>query len=98
MGVVITERMYWFLSVSDVVNMAVLVALQAVQEQVTSAVQEIGHLIEPISTAARGEAAQLGHKVNSAHTLSLLQGNHIEQYISVLLIEHSAFKFSPYQM
>lgn len=37
--------------------------LQAVQEQVTSAVQEIGHLIEPISTAARGEAAQLGHKV-----------------------------------
>uniref|UniRef100_A0AAR2IZV6 Talin 2b n=1 Tax=Pygocentrus nattereri TaxID=42514 RepID=A0AAR2IZV6_PYGNA len=39
------------------------ISLEAVQEQVTSAVQEIGHLIEPISTAARGEAAQLGHKV-----------------------------------
>lgn len=26
-------------------------------------VQEIGHLIDPIATAARGEAAQLGHKV-----------------------------------
>lgn len=25
--------------------------------------QEIGHLIDPIATAARGEAAQLGHKV-----------------------------------
>ncbi|KAF5907482.1 talin-2 isoform X2, partial [Clarias magur] len=40
------------------------ISLEAVQEQVTSAVQEIGHLIEPISTAARGEAAQLGHKVS----------------------------------
>ncbi|XP_066523115.1 talin-2 [Hoplias malabaricus] len=39
------------------------ISLEAVQEQVTTAVQEIGHLIEPISTAARGEAAQLGHKV-----------------------------------
>lgn len=36
---------------------------QALQEQLTSAVQEIGHLIDPIATAARGEAAQLGHKV-----------------------------------
>ena len=25
--------------------------------------QEIGHLIDPVSTAARGEASQLGHKV-----------------------------------
>ncbi|TRY84654.1 hypothetical protein DNTS_021001 [Danionella cerebrum] len=39
------------------------ISLEALQEQLTSAVQEIGHLIEPISTAARGEAAQLGHKV-----------------------------------
>lgn len=37
---------------------------QALQEQLTSSVQEVGHLIEPISTAANGEAAQLGHKVN----------------------------------
>lgn len=29
-------------------------------------VQEIGHLIDPIATAARGEAAQLGHKVTDA--------------------------------
>eukprot|EP00061_Rhincodon_typus_P007591 g29434.t1 len=29
----------------------------------SSTVQEIGHLIDPITTAARGEAAQLGHKV-----------------------------------
>ncbi len=36
---------------------------QALQEQLTSSVQEVGHLIEPISTAAKGEAAQLGHKV-----------------------------------
>lgn len=36
---------------------------QALQEQLTSSVQEIGHLIDPVSTAARGEAAQLGHKV-----------------------------------
>ncbi|XP_026094992.1 talin-2-like isoform X3 [Carassius auratus] len=39
------------------------ISLEALQEQLTSAVQEIGHLIDPISTAARGEAAQLGHKV-----------------------------------
>uniref|UniRef100_A0A8C1H9K4 Talin 2 n=1 Tax=Cyprinus carpio carpio TaxID=630221 RepID=A0A8C1H9K4_CYPCA len=39
------------------------ISLEALQEQLTSAVQEIGHLINPISTAARGEAAQLGHKV-----------------------------------
>ena len=37
---------------------------QALQDQLTSAVQEIGYLIDPVSTAARGEAAQLGHKVN----------------------------------
>lgn len=40
---------------------------QALQEQLTSVVQEIGHLIDPIATAARGEAAQLGHKVLSYH-------------------------------
>ncbi|KAL2093030.1 hypothetical protein ACEWY4_010342 [Coilia grayii] len=39
------------------------ISLEALQEQLTSAVQEIGHLIDPVSTAARGEAAQLGHKV-----------------------------------
>ena len=37
--------------------------MEALQEQLTSVVQEIGHLIDPIATAARGEAAQLGHKV-----------------------------------
>lgn len=37
--------------------------IQALQEQLTSTVQEIGHLIDPVSTAARGEASQLGHKV-----------------------------------
>ncbi|XP_049578600.1 talin-2 isoform X1 [Syngnathus scovelli] len=39
------------------------ISSEALQEQLTSSVQEIGHLIDPISTAARGEAAQLGHKV-----------------------------------
>ncbi|KAJ8412908.1 hypothetical protein AAFF_G00104900 [Aldrovandia affinis] len=39
------------------------ISVEALQDQLTSAVQEIGHLIDPISTAARGEAAQLGHKV-----------------------------------
>uniref|UniRef100_A0A674EHD1 Talin 2a n=1 Tax=Salmo trutta TaxID=8032 RepID=A0A674EHD1_SALTR len=39
------------------------ISLEALQEQLTSTVQEIGYLIDPISTAARGEAAQLGHKV-----------------------------------
>ncbi|XP_071771643.2 talin-2 [Centroberyx gerrardi] len=39
------------------------ISMEALQEQLTSSVQEIGHLIDPISTAARGEAAQLGHKV-----------------------------------
>uniref|UniRef100_A0A8C7UWV2 Talin 2a n=1 Tax=Oncorhynchus mykiss TaxID=8022 RepID=A0A8C7UWV2_ONCMY len=39
------------------------ISLEALQEQLTSTVQEIGYLINPISTAARGEAAQLGHKV-----------------------------------
>uniref|UniRef100_A0A8C1FTT2 Talin 2a n=1 Tax=Cyprinus carpio carpio TaxID=630221 RepID=A0A8C1FTT2_CYPCA len=40
------------------------VSYEALQEQLTSSVQEVGHLIEPISTAAKGEAAQLGHKVS----------------------------------
>lgn len=43
--------------------------LQALQEQLTSTVQEIGHLIDPVSTAARGEASQLGHKVCGAGNL-----------------------------
>ncbi|XP_014885765.1 talin-2 isoform X2 [Poecilia latipinna] len=40
------------------------ISMEALQEQLTSSVQEIGHLIDPVSTAARGEAAQLGHKVS----------------------------------
>lgn len=43
--------------------MTLTILSQALQEQLTSVVQEIGHLIDPIATAARGEAAQLGHKV-----------------------------------
>ncbi|XP_031702746.1 talin-2 isoform X1 [Anarrhichthys ocellatus] len=39
------------------------ISLEALQEQLTSTVQEIGYLIDPVSTAARGEASQLGHKV-----------------------------------
>uniref|UniRef100_A0A8C5GH89 Talin-2-like n=1 Tax=Gouania willdenowi TaxID=441366 RepID=A0A8C5GH89_GOUWI len=39
------------------------ISMEAIQDQLTSSVQEIGHLIDPVSTAARGEAAQLGHKV-----------------------------------
>ncbi|TKC44899.1 hypothetical protein EI555_003371, partial [Monodon monoceros] len=39
------------------------ISVEALQEQLTSVVQEIGHLIDPIATAARGEAAQLGHKI-----------------------------------
>ncbi|XP_024894512.1 talin-2 [Pteropus alecto] len=39
------------------------ISVEALQEQLTSVVQEIGHLVDPIATAARGEAAQLGHKV-----------------------------------
>ncbi|MED6267552.1 Talin-2, partial [Characodon lateralis] len=38
------------------------ISLEALQEQLTSTVQEIGYLIDPVSTAARGEASQLGHK------------------------------------
>uniref|UniRef100_A0A8C6YD66 Talin 2 n=1 Tax=Naja naja TaxID=35670 RepID=A0A8C6YD66_NAJNA len=41
------------------------ISVEALQEQLTSVVQEIGHLIDPIVTAARGEAAQLGHKVGA---------------------------------
>ena len=47
-------------------NLTDLSPYQALQEQLTSVVQEIGHLIDPIATAARGEAAQLGHKVTDA--------------------------------
>lgn len=46
------------------------ISVEALQEQLTSVVQEIGHLIDPIATAARGEAAQLGHKV--MHTEGIL--------------------------
>uniref|UniRef100_A0AAR2IZ01 Talin 2a n=1 Tax=Pygocentrus nattereri TaxID=42514 RepID=A0AAR2IZ01_PYGNA len=40
------------------------ISLEALQEQLMSSVHEVGHLIEPISTAAKGEAAQLGHKIS----------------------------------
>ena len=43
--------------------MCVCSSAQALQDQLTSSVQEIGYLIDPVSTSARGEAAQLGHKV-----------------------------------
>ncbi|XP_040082607.1 talin-2 isoform X4 [Oryx dammah] len=43
------------------------ISVEALQEQLTSVVQEIGHLIDPIATAARGEAAQLGHKAQHTH-------------------------------
>uniref|UniRef100_UPI00358E49C6 talin-2-like n=1 Tax=Myxine glutinosa TaxID=7769 RepID=UPI00358E49C6 len=39
-------------------------SLETLQEQVISAVQQIGNTIEPMAVAARGEAAQLGHKVS----------------------------------
>ncbi|XP_069480588.1 talin-2 isoform X7 [Ambystoma mexicanum] len=39
------------------------ISVEALQEQLTSVVQEIGHLVDPTATAARGEASQLGHKV-----------------------------------
>ncbi|XP_056453955.1 talin-2 isoform X1 [Gadus chalcogrammus] len=39
------------------------ISMEALQDQLTSSVQEIGYLIDPVSTSARGEAAQLGHKV-----------------------------------
>uniref|UniRef100_A0A8B9HQK2 Talin 2a n=1 Tax=Astyanax mexicanus TaxID=7994 RepID=A0A8B9HQK2_ASTMX len=40
------------------------ISLEALQEQLMSSVQEVGHLIDPISTAAKGEASQLGHTVS----------------------------------
>ncbi|KAL7866940.1 hypothetical protein AOLI_G00147540 [Acnodon oligacanthus] len=40
------------------------ISFKALQEQLMSSVHEVGHLIEPISTAAKGEAAQLGHKIS----------------------------------
>lgn len=52
-----------YMASSHGVKLAALLSHQALQEQLTSVVQEIGHLIDPIATAARGEAAQLGHKV-----------------------------------
>ncbi|KAM4572492.1 talin-2 isoform 3-T7 [Odontesthes bonariensis] len=39
------------------------ISMEALQDQLTSSVQEIGHLIDPVSTAAQGDSAQLGHKV-----------------------------------
>lgn len=36
---------------------------QALHNQMITAVQEINHLIEPVASAARAEASQLGHKV-----------------------------------
>lgn len=55
------------------VNLTDLSLYQALQEQLTSVVQEIGHLIDPIATAARGEAAQLGHKVTGIERGTLLR-------------------------
>lgn len=40
-----------------------LLSPQALHTQMLTAVQEISHLIEPLATAARAEASQLGHKV-----------------------------------
>lgn len=40
-----------------------LLPLQALHTQMLTAVQEISHLIEPLASAARAEASQLGHKV-----------------------------------
>ncbi|MEQ2170449.1 Talin-2, partial [Goodea atripinnis] len=50
------------------------ISMEALQEQLTSSVQEIGHLIDPVSTAARGEAAQLGHKVLLSDRVTQLAG------------------------
>uniref|UniRef100_A0A8C7UW25 Talin 2a n=1 Tax=Oncorhynchus mykiss TaxID=8022 RepID=A0A8C7UW25_ONCMY len=51
------------------------ISLEALQEQLTSTVQEIGYLIDPISTAARGEAAQLGHKLRSRFLFPLIRAS-----------------------
>lgn len=40
-----------------------LLPSQALHTQMLTAVQEISHLIEPLASAARAEASQLGHKV-----------------------------------
>lgn len=53
--------------------MTLAILYQALQEQLTSVVQEIGHLIDPIATAARGEAAQLGHKVMCKQGILLIE-------------------------
>lgn len=37
--------------------------VQALHNQMITAVQEISNLIEPVAAAARAEASQLGHKV-----------------------------------
>ena len=55
---------------------------QALQEQLTSSVQEIGHLIDPVSTAARGEAAQLGHKVYSSALTQICCASSIVELIT----------------
>lgn len=51
--------------------------------------QEIGHLIDPVSTAARGEAAQLGHKVMvtpyiTLHPLDLQQNTFVAVFSAVV--------------
>ncbi|KAK7796762.1 hypothetical protein U0070_015440 [Myodes glareolus] len=40
------------------------ISQEALHTQMLTAVQEISHLIEPLATAARAEASQLGHKVS----------------------------------
>nr|XP_038025807.1 talin-1 isoform X1 [Anas platyrhynchos] len=40
------------------------ISQEALHNQMITAVQEINHLIEPVASAARAEASQLGHKVS----------------------------------
>jgi len=63
---------------------------QALQEQLTSSVQEVGHLIEPISTAAKGEAAQLGHKVNKTKPF--------RSKISFHIVFNSKYELKPFSV
>lgn len=54
---------------------------QALHNQMITAVQEISNLIEPVASAARAEASQLGHKVTggwgaAAEVLSVCGGAH----------------------
>lgn len=48
---------------SAVASCKILSLQQALHNQMITAVQEINNLIEPVASAARAEASQLGHKV-----------------------------------